>query len=146
MATPVQDSIERKLVFKADRERVWKCVSDPAEIVKWFCERIEGDFAVGEEVMLCWGDDRCGAKVVTLDPPNQMAYRWVPGVGDGVTQLTHQNSTLVLFTLRDVADGVELEMIESGFASLPEEMKAHALRENTSGWDSELGHLVEYLG
>lgn len=145
MATMIQDSIERRFVVKADREKAWRSVSDPKEIVKWFCNEIEGTFALGEDIALIWGAHRALAKVTVFDPMRQVGYRWIPGGDFPDTKPTDSNSTLVLFTLNDSEDGIEIEMVESGFSSLPAEIRESAWKANDGGWDEELAKLVQYF-
>lgn len=145
MATAVQDTIERRFVVKASKDKAWRSVTDPVEIVKWFCNKIEGTIAAGEDIVLIWGEHRARAKVAVFDPTDRFGYRWVPGGDHPDTAPTDSNSTLVLFTLREVEGGTEIEMVESGFSSLPESMQAGAFKDNNGGWDEELQKLVAYF-
>ena len=57
-----------------------------------------------------------------------------------------QNSTLVTFEL--TAKGTNetrLRVFESGFNNLLQELREMSHRENTQGWQVELGELVEFL-
>lgn len=54
-------------------------------------------------------------------------------------------TTLVRFLLEEEPEGTKLTMIESGFASLPENY-FEAFDENTQGWEEELLKLVKLLG
>ena len=71
-----------------------------------------------------------------IDPPNRLVYQWHPAGDD-------YPATTVEFTLADTTDGTGtlLTVVERGFAQLP----ANHHGENTEGWTSELGELVEYL-
>ncbi len=139
----MQDTIERRLLIRGDREEVWNRLTNASEVVKWFCERIEGELKLGEEAVLIWGVHRCLIKVVVWEEGRRFGYRWIPGVNDDRRPLQEELTTLVVFTLREVQGGTEVEMIERGFASLPADMAPDAHRENISGWDAELAELQE---
>lgn len=49
------------------------------------------------------------------------------------------------FTLTEVPDGTNVQVVESGLASLPDEPYDQTLQENTSGWRSEFADLSAYL-
>lgn len=51
-------------------------------------------------------------------------------------------NTLVEFRLEETEEGTRVNLTESGFASLRPGVYEDAMRENTSGWDSELAELV----
>lgn len=38
----MQDAIIREITVKASQERVYQAITDPAEIIKWFPDAIEG--------------------------------------------------------------------------------------------------------
>lgn len=143
MSTAVQDTIERTLVIKTDLQTAWRSVGDPAGISKWFAESVEGDFRPGEEAFLIWGAHRVRIRVTVVEEPTRFAYRWIPGSNTGDLPFVDENTTLVMFTLREIEGGVEISLVESGFASLPAEIAAGALSENTDGWTEELAKLVK---
>ena len=55
-------------------------------------------------------------------------------------------TTLMEFSLQDDGDGTRLTVIESGFASLPEEIRERSLLDNTQGWEEQMGNIQTYLG
>ena len=42
-------------------------------------------------------------------------------------------------------EGTRLRLVESGFASLPPELRGGSHERNTRGWQRELGELAQYL-
>jgi uncharacterized protein YndB with AHSA1/START domain len=54
-------------------------------------------------------------------------------------------STLVTFSLTADDGKTLVKVVETGFASLPEDMRARSLEENTSGWKSEFSDLEAFL-
>lgn len=73
-------------------ERVWRAVTDPAEMAQWFPSQVHGERAVGAELVFDDDDQRAAAReageptrddgpwfhgrVVTFDPPHVFAFTW----------------------------------------------------------------------
>ncbi len=138
MATTIEGTIEKRLELSASPERVWKAITDPAEIARWFGDSAELDLRPGGDGVFGW--DKHGdfaVRIEVFEPPRRLSWRWArePGtaIDDGV-------STLVEWMLTPRADGgTTLELRESGF----QEQKH--LEGNTTGWDAELGELETLL-
>ena len=43
--------IEKKMVLKAARDRVWRAISDPTRFGQWFGVEIDGPFVAGQDVV-----------------------------------------------------------------------------------------------
>lgn len=54
-------------------------------------------------------------------------------------------TTTVRFTLESIPEGTRLNLVESGFASLPEGVRDRHLADNTKGWLEELDELAKHL-
>ncbi|MDQ3410708.1 MAG: SRPBCC family protein [Chloroflexota bacterium] len=142
----IQDQIERVMVLRAPRERVWAALTEAAELSRWFGDTAEIDLRPGGELVLGWeehGVGRCRIEVV--EPPRRFAYRWHAPGADEDAPIEAGPNTLVEFTLDEVPEGTRLTLIESGFASLPSDIAAKAFEDNTGGWASELGELAAYI-
>lgn len=74
--------------------------------------------------------------IEAVEPTHRFAFRWQSNVGD-------VPMTRVEFTLELHAEGTRLRVVESGFATLPPELRAHA--RNAEGWQRELADLARYL-
>jgi len=146
----VPDRIERSVVIAAPIERVFKAISDPAEFGTWFCNGVEGDFAVGSQPVIDEGKyGKFRLAIIASEPPTYFALRWVSGtafVPEGFTDnpLEHPN-TLVEFRLAEVEGGTEVCVLETGFASLPESYAAQNFEDNTDGWEDQLNELAKYV-
>jgi uncharacterized protein YndB with AHSA1/START domain len=139
-----RDTIERTLTLPAPIERVWEALTDPVELSKWFGTEAEVDLRPGGAAAFGWpGEGRFHAVVTEVDPPRRFAYRWAM---DRDTPVDDGISTLVTFTLEQADEGTRLTLVESGFASLPEEIRDRHLAGNTQGWQEELGELAALLG
>lgn len=132
------DSIDRTLQLSASPADVWRAITDPAELSRWFGDAAELEPRAGAEGWFEWeSHGRFAARVVEADPPRRIAWRWMHEAGAPFDEAA---TTLVEWTLtaRD-GGGTTLELRESGFRT-----DAHRL-ENTEGWKTELGHLEELL-
>lgn len=144
MNTKLQDTIERTVVAKAPIQKVYDAIATTDGLASWFPNRIEGEVSPGNDVMFCFGDcGDCSVHIVDAKPYTYFAYRWIPGsAGTVVGDVTKVPNTLVEFRLSQVDEGTKIDMLESGFATLPKEVYERALQENTSGWEGELAELV----
>lgn len=144
MTEPTPDRIEREIVVEAPVERVWRALTTADELAAWFGDSAEIDLRPGGKLRLGWSEYDASANgvVVEVDPPSRFSFRWEASADGGDAP---PPSTLVEFTLTPVATGTAVAVVESGFASLPEEMRAQYYEGNQSGWESELGDLAAHL-
>lgn len=145
MSIKIQDTIERTVVAKAPIERVYRAIATSDGLATWFPKSVKGEIAPGKSAVFCFeGCGDCSVYIVSAEPHTYFAYRWIPGsAGTVIGDVLSVPNTLVEFRLHEVDEGTRIEMVESGFASLPPEVYESSLRENTSGWDGELAELVE---
>lgn len=144
MSEPVKNSIEKEIVIKASQQEVYNAITDPTRITEWFPEAIEGSLAVGDRPILDFGDHgKNQIYVEAARPFEYFAYRWIPGskhfVGDVLTQV----NTLVEFDIHDVNGATKVILKETGFASLPEEVREQKYSDNNGGWEYMLNRLAE---
>jgi len=137
------DQIEREVLVPAVIERVWQAITTAGELAQWFGDIAELDLRKGGTAKFGWSEygNTVHAVVEIVDPPTRFAFRW-SALDD--TRVEEGPSTLVEFTLETVAEGTKVRVVETGFASLPDELYRRQLDENTSGWKAELQDLVEY--
>lgn len=76
---------ERRLAHPP--EKVWKAVTDPAEMAHWFPANIETELKIGAPMRFSFGDDALDAagayadgEILELDPPKVYAFRWIDDV------------------------------------------------------------------
>jgi uncharacterized protein YndB with AHSA1/START domain len=143
------DRIERNIVIKAPRKRVWRALTDPAEFGKWFGVKVEGTFAPGARVQgqithPDYTHVRWDVTIDRMEPETFFSWRWHPyGVDKGV-DYSHEIPTLVEFRLADVPEGTRLEVVESGFDSVPLARRALAYRMNSGGWEKQLENVKRH--
>jgi len=127
--------IERNIVVRAKRERVWRAITTPAEIAKWF-EPIHFErLAIGEPLAFNWGG---AGEIALIEPMARFGFRW---------QIAppHPAQTLVIFELETVAEGTRITITEHGFEALSDEVRQTHVRNNIQGWKKMLGQLRTYL-
>ncbi|MCB9455344.1 MAG: SRPBCC domain-containing protein [Anaerolineaceae bacterium] len=146
----VQDTIERAVVFPVSRDRVWTAITDPSQLEKWFGTKAEFKrLVVGEPMLFGWGPDEIyRGRIEVVEPMHHFAYRWNSGKSDMETPFDDMPTTLVTFRLEDLPEGAgtRLTLVESGFASLPDNLRDKQWQENRSGWDAEIADLAAHLG
>src|SRR4051812_44684732 len=105
--------IKQSILVKADRERVWRTITTPEHIAKWFEPIGFERLAVGEPMTFPWGGT--GA-IALIEPMYRFGYRW---------QIAPPNpaQTLVVFSLETVSEGTRITVTEDGFEALPEEIR-----------------------
>ncbi len=131
--------VEHAVELGADRERVWRALTEPGDIARWFPDRADLEVAPGAEGWFVWHE--YGRKAVRFDavePGRRLVWHWSleseTPVGDGVT-------TRVEWTLRSHHQGrTILRVRETEFAT-----DEHR-QSNVAGWRAELEELIEFLG
>ena len=53
----MQDVIKKEITVLASKERVYKAISDPKEITKWFPDVVEGTLEPGSRPIFDFGPD-----------------------------------------------------------------------------------------
>jgi uncharacterized protein YndB with AHSA1/START domain len=144
------DRIEKRIVLRAPRSRVWRALASPDEFGRWFGARLVGDFAPGSRVagqLTTPGREHVTFELVveTVEPEALFAYRWHPAPADPELDRAHESMTLVEFRLTDVADGTELTVVESGFDRLPLARRASAFRVNDAGWTRQIENIQRFV-
>lgn len=153
MTAKSRDRVEREIVIRASRERVYAALTDASLYPTWGPERIEGKIAPGEKPIFDFGPAGGGKTtvyVVAVEPPRYFAYRWMQGETDPVALLgdpLQRPNTLVEFHLDEVEGGTRLRVVESGIASLPGMAEAGdgALEGMGKGWQLMLGGLERHF-
>jgi uncharacterized protein YndB with AHSA1/START domain len=147
----VSDRIERKVLLKAPRERVWQALTDAEQFGSWFGIALEGKrFVAGQPIEaritfpgyehVVWN-----AKIERLDPQTLFAFSWHPYAVDKAVNYDAETPTRVEFTLEDHAEGILLRVVESGFDAIPGDRRQKAFKKNSRGWDEQMNNIEDYL-
>jgi uncharacterized protein YndB with AHSA1/START domain len=145
------DRIERKVLIKATRARVWRAVADAAEFGSWFGVDFKGKtFVAGKSVQgkITYPGYEHLTMEVLIDqvvPERLLSWRWHPAAIDPAVDYSHEPTTLVVFELQEVDGGVMLSVVESGLDKIPLERRATVLRLNSSGWDAQMENVKKHV-
>ncbi|MEK1911121.1 MAG: SRPBCC family protein [Pseudomonas chlororaphis] len=146
------DRIERKILLKATRSRVWAALANAEAFGSWFGVALAGQhFVVGQRTRgqitypgyehLVWD-----VLVERLEPEHLFAFSWHPYAVEPGVDYSAEPSTLVQFELEDLDGGTLLRVVESGFDGIPPERRLKAFRMNSRGWDEQMNNIETYLG
>lgn len=155
------DRIEKKVLLRAPRQRVWRALSDSTEFGSWFGMRFDGPFTPGacmRGVIVPTTVDAEVAKaqqeyegtpfeitIEQMEPERFFSFRWHPFAVERGVDYSSEPTTLVVFGLEEVADGVLLTVIESGFDRIPLARRAKAFTANEGGWGVVLKLIERYV-
>jgi uncharacterized protein YndB with AHSA1/START domain len=148
----VADRIEKQVILKAPRKRVWRAISDKTEFGSWFGVRFApGSFAAGEKVsgnITYPGYEHLimDIDIVDVVPEKRLSYRWHPYAIDPNTDYSSEPTTLVTFTLDDAPGGTKLTIVEAGFDRIPAHRRDEAFRMNDSGWAEQVVNIERHVG
>jgi len=123
----------------AKPEAVFRALTDPAEVVKWWgaegvyrTERFESDLRPGGKWMSYIAAPE-GSEYITIDPPRLLEFTWSPS-WDGF------QVTRVRYEIEPTATGSRLTVIHTGFEARPEMVTPHG-----EGWVRVIGWLTEFV-
>lgn len=155
------DRIQKKVILRAPRERVWKALSDADAFQSWFGVRFDGRFTPGAtlrgvivgtqvdaesaEAMKEYQGRSFVVTIEQMEPGRLFSYRWHPHAIEPGVEYDAEPTTLVTFELEDAAAGTLLTVTESGFDGIPLSRRAKAFEANSGGWDAQVILLGKYL-
>lgn len=143
----VSNTIERQIEISAPIDRVWALVSEPG----WWIN--EGDIRPHRieprEGHVVVHDEKHGAfpiETIELREPTYASFRWL--AAEDAEHSAEHIPTVVEFTLEPTDAGVIVRVVETGFAEngdVTHELRVTAHRDNTEGWEIELGAARAHL-
>jgi uncharacterized protein YndB with AHSA1/START domain len=147
------DRIERSTLINAPRARVWELLSNAEQFGTWFGANLKGQaFAPGQRArgnITYPGYEHVFFDVVVerIEPEELLSYRWHPYAVDPAVDYTHEEPTLVTFTLADApGNGTLLKVVESGFDKVPPHRRLEAFRMNSGGWEAQMENIRRHAG
>lgn len=148
--TTVTDRIEKRVVLRAPRSRVWRALAEADEFGKWFGVKLESPFVEGATVrgqITYPGYEHLTMEVVVerIEPERYFAYRWHPYAVEPDTDYSHEPMTLVEFRLDETGEGTVLTIVESGFDRIPLARRAEAFRMNEGGWTEQTRNIERHV-
>ena len=161
MPVDVTDRIEKKVLLRAPRARVWKAITDSQEFGQWFGVKFDGPFRAGQAISGVIAPTKADAAIakmqesyagmrfdITIDriePERLFSFRWHPFAIDPKVDYSKEPTTLVEFRLEDAKDGILLTVTESGFDRIPLARRAQAFGANEQGWTLQMTLVEKYL-
>jgi uncharacterized protein YndB with AHSA1/START domain len=145
------DCIERQVVIKAPRSRVWRALSDAEKFGEWFGVDMKGKaFAAGQRTqaqITIPGFTHVTFDVVIerVEPERLFSWRWHPYAVDPAIDYEKEERTRVVFELKDVEGGTLLSVVESGFDAVPPARRLEAFRMNSGGWEGQMGNISQHV-
>lgn len=151
------DRIEKRILLRAPRERVWSAIADSAQFGRWFGVALEGPFVAGKRTtgrivatqvdadvarqQKPYEGMACDFHVDRIEPMQRFSFRWHPGADPNADD----PMTLVTFELDDAPGGTQLTITESGFDRIPLARRAKAFADNEGGWEMQAQLVAKFL-
>jgi uncharacterized protein YndB with AHSA1/START domain len=145
------DRIERKVLIKAPRARVWRALSDAGEFGDWFGVNFQGKtFVAGKHIqgkITYPGYEHLNMDVLIerIVPEQSLSWRWHPAAIDPKVDYSQEPTTLVEFELKEIDGDTMLTVVESGLDQIPLARRADAFRMNSSGWDQQMENIKKHV-
>jgi uncharacterized protein YndB with AHSA1/START domain len=144
------DRIEKRILLRAPRARVWRALTDAQQFGEWFGVRIDGSFALGTRVLgqvLHKGYEHVQFEIAVerVEPERVFAWKWHPHPIDPATDYSEEPTTQVVFELEEAEEGTLLTVVESGFDSIPLARRLEAYRSNEGGWEIQMKAIERYV-
>jgi uncharacterized protein YndB with AHSA1/START domain len=154
------DRIEKQILLRAPLHRVWRALTDSVEFGAWFGVKFDGPFRRGfmRGVIVPTTMDPEVAKaqepyegkafeitVEQMEHERLFSFRWHPYAVETGVDYSTEPTTLVSFTLEQLADGVLLTVTESGFDQIPLARRAKAFQANEQGWGMQVKLIEAYV-
>src|SRR4051812_10078214 len=104
------DRIEKKILLRAPRSRVWRALTDSAEFGAWFGVAMQGPFAVGETALgkithPGYEHLTMELQIARIDAEHLFSFHWHPYAIDPKVDYSTEPMTLVEFRLVDAPEG-----------------------------------------
>lgn len=155
------DRIEKQILLRAPRARVWRALTDSTQFGTWFGVAFDGPFRPGAKMKGVIVGTKVNPEVAELQKPHagkkfeitieQMepeklfSFRWHPHAVDPNADYSAEPATLIAFMLEEKPGGILLTVSESGFDQIPLARRAEAFKANEQGWEVMSKVLEEYL-
>jgi uncharacterized protein YndB with AHSA1/START domain len=144
------DRIEKSILLRAPRSRVWRALTDAEQFGQWFGVKLEGPFTPGARLrgkILHKGYEHVPFEITVerMDPEQLFSWRWHPHAIHSDKDYSAEPATLVVFELEEVTGGTMLKVVESGFDGIPLARRLEAYRGNEQGWAAQVKAIERYV-
>ena len=144
------DAIQRTIMLRASRPRVWRALTEAREFGTWFGVQVQGTFKPGARMRgnithkgyehVVWD-----ITIDRMEPERLFSWRWHPAAVEPGVDYSPEPTTLVVFELEEVPEGTRLTVTESGFDDVPLARRAQAYRMNSDGWTWQMQSIETYV-
>lgn len=161
MTVAVPDRIEKTIMLRAPRARIWRALTKADEFGSWFGMKFNGQFAPGAHLQGVMTPTTVDPEVASLQKPHEgmpfeitidrieperlFSFRWHPFAIDASVDYSQEPTTLIVFELEQVGADIKLTVTESGFDQIPLERRAQAFTANDGGWTMVVKLIEKYL-
>ena len=144
------DRIEKQIVLRAPRSKVWTALADSQQFGRWFEAEIKDPFVPGQPArghILTPGYEHLTIElfVERVEPERLLSFRWHPYAIDPKRDYSDEPTTLVVFELEEVPEGTRLKVTESGFDRIPPARRDEAFRMNSEGWAIQMENVARHV-
>jgi uncharacterized protein YndB with AHSA1/START domain len=155
------DRIEKKILLRATRERVWRAISEADQFGAWFGVAFDGPFTAGAHLtgsIVPTTVDPDIAKlqqphagkpfefsVDRIEPMRKITFRWHPFAVEPGVDYSNEPTTRIEFELSEAEGGTLLTISESGFDQIPLARRTAAFKANDGGWAMQTSLVAKYL-
>jgi uncharacterized protein YndB with AHSA1/START domain len=147
-------TIEQDIWIDASIDLVWRTVTEPDLVARWFADQVDVQPTPGADGSLTFTGRTAGTEtgrsttvrvaVQSVEPPRRFSYRWLHPEG---APARAGNSVLVTFVLAAEGTGTRLRVVETEVAEMGwarDELENYAAEHN-GGWVAHLGRLRDDL-
>ncbi|QPC84194.1 SRPBCC domain-containing protein [Phototrophicus methaneseepsis] len=133
--------VERSIWIDAPQERVWRAITDVAEIRQWW----GGDhwefssLEVGATIQFGDPNDPMIATIDVVDPPRQFVILWPP------QDQYHSIQQRTIYLLTEENGGTLVTVQETGFEALPDDDRQEQIERTGNGYKTVLTSLKALL-
>lgn len=145
------DRIEKKIVLRAPRARVWRALASAEEFGDWFgadmkgAVFVPGQTARGRITHPGYEHLMLELLIERMEEGRLLSWRWHPYAVDPKADYAREPMTLVVFELQDMPEGTLLTVVESGFDRIPAARRAEAFRMNEGGWAEQMQNFERHV-
>ena len=145
------DRIEKNVVLRAPRSRVWRAITNAEEFGTWFRMKLDGEIVQGAKLhgtVTRPGNEHISPiemLIEQVEPERYFSYRWHPYALDATVNYSAEPMTLVEFILQETDGGTAVTIVESGFDRIPLARRDETFRMNNNGWAGQVKNLAQYV-
>ena len=128
-------TLEKEIFINASPERVFRALTEPAELERWFVQKAEVDLRPGGAIRLEWAPDAVEiGTILVVESPHRLSYSW---------HALEPSPTIITFELTVENGGTRLRLTHTGIGAGEDWDRYYTSVK--SGWSAHLGDLAAWL-